>query len=74
LIPDHPKPASLQSIKELLRRFVLERAGHGHVRLEHELAELYGLVVAEAAKRGISAVELMERHRDSTSGGTRDEE
>lgn len=63
MTPDHEELASLRAMKELLRRYVEERADEDPSRLAAELREVCGLLLAEAARQGIPLDDLIRRYR-----------
>lgn len=66
---------TLQAVKDLLRRYIAQRAGEEPSGLAQDLREAHDFLVAEAARRGITLEQAVRAYRDSLSkvGARRDE-
>ncbi len=63
MTPDHEELASLRAMKDLLRRYVEQRADGGHARLAADLREVCELLLAEAARQGIPLDDVIRQYR-----------
>jgi hypothetical protein len=65
MTPDHEELASLKAMKELLRRYVDERADGEPSRLAADLREVCELLLSEAARQGIPLDDVIRQYRSA---------